>query len=293
MVTFKISDIQVEPLKNAAVELGIPNAATAKRDELEAEIKKHLALDGVLVFAPMAPMGGRDHRPSRWWQNPSLVSFVLPLLAVVIAGAAALFSGLNALADWRSADAAINQLNATIQSHLKEEGRKKVQEWQEVMVFSIIEQGTKNADKGISFEEIKNKYLVEATAVEDVDLKKEELRPLTLKRILIDLMMIGVVYQTLDDNYVVQRAWINPRPERSFLEERAKYAILHLLSTDGGRLTVPELGQVITDKLKITNEEFNALVSQLIAGNALIIDEDKKVWCVANPPRFKMPTKDH
>jgi hypothetical protein len=123
--------------------------------------------------------------------------------------------------------------------------------------------------------------------VPDLGVPKVELQPLALRRLLMDLFALQLIYQTIDDKFYLQRSVSNPRFERFLVEDRAKYIILDTLTRDGGKYNVLELGQIITDKLRINNEEYNVLVSQLLASNVVIVGENGKLYSQISAPRAK------
>lgn len=79
VVVFKLDDINETPLRNAAVELGIPNAATAPKADLVREIRNRIGGGGAFLLAP-AGVG-----------NPPPKKDIVGLISVVAA----------ALAPWR------------------------------------------------------------------------------------------------------------------------------------------------------------------------------------------------
>lgn len=258
MFKFHLEELTVDGLRKLADHLGIPKATT-NRDELLQALKSRMAAGAEIVLGQQSPP---------WYRTPAIL---ISMVAVLIAFAAM-------CSNWYSIHVAIGREH---ELHDKE----RIQRWQEVIVYKIIAEGTKTGERTISFDEISKSYVTAATQSDFVELKKEELQPLTLHRILQNLIALQLVFQTLDDKYAIQRSSLNPRADRAILEEQAKYEILNLLSREGGKHTYLELSQIITDRRKISNEEYNTIMNQLMASNLVLVGADMKLWSISSVPR--------
>ena len=218
-----------------------------------------------------------------WYKSVEIWAFIVAALALLV-------SGLDTIADWSSSATAIVQLNQELKRTNDDETRFQKEEWQEVQVFQIIQAGTKQKlgdstlMRGMTFEEIKSQYQF-ATLVTDTELPEETRKESELRKVLLNLVKSGVIYHLVDDSYAMQRASLNQRADRFYLEEGAKYAILNELALNPGTHKVPELFQSMKDKkIQVTVEEYHLLINHLISANAVLIDESGKLYSVANPP---------
>lgn len=274
-----LSDLTVDTLRRIAGTLGVPNSMQIERGQLETEIKQRLAPNTALALGLFSDP--KSVVPSallpKLWQT-------LPFWALATSVIAVLIAVVSATAGWRSSNVAVEQLGHSVARTVEEDRKRMILEWQDVIVFSIIESGTKNSSEGLSFETIRSLYISEATAASDVDVPRSELSPFTLKRILLDLLRLSLIFQTHDDKYMTVRNAPDPKFHRSFFQERAKYEILHMVSNEGGKHTVDALGKLITDRMKINNEEFDYLLNYLLTLRMIAIDKDRRVWTAANAP---------
>jgi hypothetical protein len=259
-----VDDLTVDGLRKLADLYGVPKAVTLKPDLIT-------ALQGRMATGDEVVLG---QATKAWYRTPTVMVSIVSVLIAIGAMAASWYNVSN-----------------TVSKELAEKRKGAMLDWQRVVVYKIIEAGTKDKDKdndgSMSFETIRQQYVTEAAAADGISLPKGELQPWSLRRILLDLIMTQAVYQSHDDKYCIQRSYTNPRAGRTFLEEQANYTILNLLSREGGKHDFLELGQIVTDKLKITNEEYNSIMNQLMASNLVLVGLNKKLYSIASIPRGK------
>lgn len=266
MLKFSLDDLNVEGLQKIASYYGV--STQGDRAQLVERIRQRMSVRTQVVLAEGA---------STWWKSPAIL---VAVLAAVIAASAM-------IATWYNAGTAATNLQRTIAKDLEQKQAEKVAQWQKVMVFSIIRQ----ADlKGVGLEEIRRKYIQEATTVQEVDLKKEDLQPMVLHRILMDLQCSGLIFNLLDGNYVAMRASVPPRTARMHVDELAKDVTVRAIIRRPGQLTKAEIGPIVADELKISNASFELILISLISNREVIVDEEGKLWPATNPPpRKKAP----
>jgi hypothetical protein len=255
MLKFALEDLTVEGLRKLADSYGIPKTKTG-RDELLEALKERMAKDAEIVI-------GEPKKP--WWKTASVIVSIIALV-VSAAGWAVVY--------------------LTIQKDAAQKRETQKQHWQQVIIYKIIKDGTKKQPT-MGFEDIRQKYLSEAAASNIVELTKEELQPHELDRILLELMASNMVYLNIDDNYTVQRTSTYKRADRVFIEEDAKYAILHELTINPGKHTAAELYQAIQKATSLTAEEYNALLNQLMASKMVIVGLDFKLSSITSTPQKK------
>lgn len=129
MISLELDDFKETPLRDAAVQLGIPNAATMLKEELLAALKEKLAPASALIFVPMTaptPKSGYG-----WWA---------PLVISILS---ALFTLGTMIAHWTNF--------YTNSHHYFADAQKKDDlEWSESEVYSIIENASRNDARGLA-----------------------------------------------------------------------------------------------------------------------------------------------
>jgi hypothetical protein len=251
MLKFNLDDLTVEGLRKLGDHYGIPKAVT-QREALLTALNERMSSKAEIGLGVGA---------SPWYKTPPILVSIISVIIAVTATAYAIAKDFD------------------------QKSKDRIQHWQQVVIYKIIEDGTKSGDRAIGFEDIRKQYVTEASASEGGDIPKGELQPWALRRVLLDLITTQAVYQTLDDRYAIQRSSTNPRADRASVEEKAKYEILNILSREGGKYDYSQLAQHVTDTLKMTNEEFNTLMTQMMAANMVLIGTNKKLYSIASIPR--------
>lgn len=189
-----------------------------------------------------------------------------PLLAVAIT-----FAGLVIT---------LLQMNADTNRQRADAANEKIREWQTVVVCKILQD---KRDTALTFEEISSAYVTEATKTEKLDIPKSEIQDIELRRILMHLQTLGLVYLTIDGNYIAQLSMTEPRFDRYSVDAIAKYELLGLLSTETGKYTLDDIQKKLTEKIAIRPAEFSVVSNELIATGVIVI-RDGKVWSAATAP---------
>ena len=129
---------------------------------------------------------------------PDSLTRIIAVLGLVIAIVAA-------TANWWEATGTVGLLEAELAKTNSEAERIKKEKWQQLVVFSIIEEGfaAKNYESGVSTENIQAAYLDEARMVKEVELGQDDIQPMALKQILLSLLRDQLVYQTDEGEYGV------------------------------------------------------------------------------------------
>jgi hypothetical protein len=173
-----------------------------------------------------------------------------------------------------SAVAALGWLGLELHKLRKEEEAQRVQEWQKVTDYKIIQKYFLKNRATISFEEIKTAYVTEASRSDKIDLPKEELQDLTLRKILLDLMTSSLVYETTGGKYVVNQADINKKFDRFFVIEDAAEEIIGLLHDKDAKYTAEQLKERLEKdkKIKLSSVEYDKLLLELVGKGWVTID---------------------
>lgn len=166
----------------------------------------------------------------------------------------------------------------------------KVLTWQQLVVYRIIDNPSDESAKehGLDFDTIQTKYQMEHASVKEVDLSKEDLQPLVLQKILLQLQVSNEIFKTQPDGkYKSNRGTYSRRFGRQALEDEAKYDMIGLLMTFPGNFNVNQIRTDMVKDHRITDLEFNLLLNQLIAGGMVSIDSNGRLWCVGNPMQVR------
>ncbi len=224
--------------------------------------------------------------------NPDTVRNRLSGIAIVVSSLALAASACSAWNSSRSASVSGAQLELAVKKSSEEAEKESLRKWQKTILFAVIEEGTKNKSPGMTLDEIRTKYLVEASAVKEPDIPKSELTPLALRRLLLDLLSGGLIYQTFEDKYVIQRTAVNMQADRYYILTAAQSYTLSLLCIEGGKYSLADLRQLICDKYDISSEEFNVLFAQLDASRAVVTGDDMRLWASINAPTRMLDKRD-
>jgi hypothetical protein len=183
---------------------------------------------------------------------------------------------LSCLASWWGTISTVNKNNAELEF-------RSILSWQQSLVYSLIDKGTKNKPTGMTFDEIKDKYVAAGLTEPKLKISKDKLQEEELRLVLLSLMESKLIYQTLLDTYVTGKTQQLYGVEKTFEVNRGIGSILRILSTRGGELTVAGMEEAVTKDTNITKEDYHTAVNQLIASNAVTLDEAGKLWSVSNP----------
>ena len=179
----------------------------------------------------------------------------------------------------------IHKFGVVESERAEEERKKKVREWQEVIVYNILQQRMNKERGAMTFEEIRTEYVTQATAVQGIDLKREELQELPLKKILLVLMSLGLVYEMAGGKYAIQQSVLNVKFDRVYPKSDAADKILFFVDNESGKHTIDEIDAKLRDELKLSKEEFTRILVELSSLGYIILHEDGKLYSKLKPPK--------
>lgn len=267
MLSLKLDDFKEVPLRDAAIQLGIPNAATMLKDELLAALKGKLAPESSLIFVPMSPA---SPKPSYGWWAPLIISIL-----------SALFTLGTMIAHW-------SNFYASSHRYFAEAEKKDDLEWSESEVYSIIENASRNDARGVDINGILRQYATSAKAADSQNLQKKSLTERELRKILLELLAIKVIWQLPEDRYVTVRTTLVQGGEISYEVIRGMGIVLSELVREPGRYTVDQLEKVISEKAKISNGSYHIIINTLINDGGIVRNKDGTLYSASSPP----PSKD-
>lgn len=252
MVNVELEDVSIERLRREAQRLGIDEATTKSKGVLIPEIRA-----ARLTLPPTR---------ERWF-NRSTVFSLLSLLASLAAVA-------GAWGQWWYAGSA---LATEIESMNKQEANLKKEDWQRLIVYSIIEKKfteQSNEYTGVPFDTIRSEYLAEAASVTEIDMGKNDIQPQVLRKIIFDLMQSGLVYMTYDKKYAVDLSELLPGFGRTMIKQKAGYYIISLLAQKGTKYNEIQLHSIVRAKFNLAPDEITLLIVQLKVQGVLRQDSE-------------------
>ena len=217
----KLEELTVPALMTMAAELDIPDSNTMNKNQLLDAIQQKLGVNEALIFVPV----NATQDPYKKW------SLRVSIAAGIIATAAA-------FASWCGTIAAINKNS--------DESRESAEfQWQVSIAYKIIERESKKHLLGVSLDDIRQQYVGEATSAKEVNLRKDKLSELELRKVLIQLLALKLVYQTAEDKYITARTAILPGGHLAVAINNAQLAIHAKLLTEKGRYTLEFIGNQV------------------------------------------------
>lgn len=263
-----LDDLKIEGLRQLAAKLNEAQDGTA--DEIKSRIAAKLAsaeIDQPPVIFNTGPV-------SRW----QIVLNVVQILGV-----------LGVIGSLVGAIVSLRTLNNTEARNVESELERRKLDWQRVIVYDIIQQGTsKKVSVPLTFSQIRSKYLEEARTAKDVRVTEEDIQPLTLKQILLDLLSLNLIYEVRPEEseprYSTRQVVLTPHLERAIAVTPAKYEVLEILTAEGGKHTSTELAVKIADKFKLSISEARSAIVDLIVLGAVGLDKNGKLWSADKPP---------
>jgi hypothetical protein len=257
-----------EGLEKIAGLYGLSVGTGVNRDQLVQAITQRISAGNGVTF-------GEHPRP--WYK---IASFWVSISAVFLAL-------LGTIASWFTVHMAVAQLTYNVSKDVEDREKDRKLQWQQVIVYSIIDKETRKRPLGISFDDIRGKYIQEVVAAKKESQLNGELDEFTLRRILTDLITLQQIYHTVEDKYVLQKALMVQGVERALLQDHAKTVILHMLAAEPGRYTADQLAQKAVDTTGITRPEYNRIITDLMSSNAVAFDNQNHLYNRAFPKGSK------
>jgi len=165
-----------------------------------------------------------------------------------------------------------------INQSLKE---RKIRDWQQVVVFSIIE---KAGNAGISFDMIKTSYIQEAQIAKDVDIPKDSIQEGALRLVLMNLLSNQLVFATPEGRYVKWLTIPKMRLEKRTLYDSVQDKIVETVLKKPGKYSPEELHtQVLAPDRDVSLFEFYMILEGGLRAGAIYYDKNGKLWHVTTP----------
>lgn len=167
------------------------------------------------------------------------------------------------------------QINKTLKD-------KQIYEWQQVIVFSIIE---KTGLDGITFENIRDKYITEATSYEKINISKNKIQPEQLKLVTMNLKTKSLIGERFDGKFYKQVSPFRLNDITKQLESDEKYnsigdAIIDIIILNPGKYDANDLyllveNKLITEKNSIERREFDRVLNEMITNQTVLKKNNK------------------
>ena len=95
----------------------------------------------------------------------------------------------------------------SVATNYMREKENDIRTWQKTVVFDIVTQST---TPSVTFANIRQKYVTEASAYEDYDMPNHELSPASTRRILLELIRDRALIPKNNDSYSISDKTANP-----------------------------------------------------------------------------------
>jgi hypothetical protein len=211
-----------------------------------------------------------------------VLSLGIATLAIVVAVGAMKAEVVQADAASGQAAVAITALNEELRREQEDKRSAELRDWQAFVVFSIIDKGFEEQKfaSGLTFDEIRARYVQEAGTITSIEISKRELQPDALQRILFGLLTNQRIYKTHDGRFASQRSELLPGFGRQSPMEAASFEILSLVSAESGKHTKDSLQGGLADKYHLTTTEYRYVIANLISLGFVESDGDGKLYPV-------------
>ena len=174
------------------------------------------------------------------------------------------------------------------------EREKRIQHWQRVVVYKIIEDG--GPDGPADFDWIKIQYVTEAIQVADsFKLPTKEIQDSALKLALMSLISDHLISKTNDGQYAINvvsleenewRAVAMTQMQKKMAENKLVSKLYETLDRDSGKFTTDQLFREFeAERFGYKFEDFDVLVRDQIARGGIVVEpRTQRLWLRAKVP---------
>lgn len=186
-----------------------------------------------------------------------------------------------------SAVIALSSLAVTVANIRSDAVKARINEWQEVAVFSIISDAKL---EGVSFSDIQSQYKTKAGDLPD-ELPRTEIQTQALKRVLLSLLAKRAISVRSDGRYGVA---LDSTPFQAFGEyerglrmDKIGDEVLKIVLEQPGRYTKEELATLLRGRFEFTDVEFARLLTNMEHMGAIKFDGNGKITGFPQVPNKK------
>jgi hypothetical protein len=168
------------------------------------------------------------------------------------------------------------------------ERRKELQDWQKVVVYQIVDEGTGD------FDQIRVHYVIAAQQFPDFKIPKKDIQDGALRLLLLSLMESRLISITEDGQYIVNRVSLAENIMRSaaisqmqkkLAENKLLSQLFLTLDHDSGKYGVDQLYRVLkASEDGFAFEDFDALVRDFINRGAIVLSKEGKLFARNRAP---------
>jgi len=179
---------------------------------------------------------------------------------------------------------------------LRLQHQRQIQNWQQVVVYRIIEEGE------TYFETIKLQYLAQAQQLSSFHLPVEEIQDDALHLALMTLIKDRLISKTTEGGFAINAVSLEENAMKNFAlaqlqQRRAQNALIsrfhETLETDSGKYTIDQLYRLFkAEELGYKFEDFDILVREQISmsrGAVVVTTPSQKLWLRSKLPQQKPP----
>lgn len=188
-----------------------------------------------------------------------------------------------------------NELNAkAFQQNLKvfraDLDKQYILDWQSAIVYEILEKGcAEGSCSGMTFDEIKTRYVTEAASFKDIDIPKEAISSTALRRILNGFRATNVIWCTTDRRYYPVYVILQKGADKAARFEPLQYAILNFLENEKGTMDAAQICRKISEQEKVGYDEVHMGLGELTSLKVVLSTSDSKLYSRVFPPKNQSP----
>jgi len=156
--------------------------------------------------------------------------------------------------------------------YFAERREKELREWQKVVIYKIFRQNELTTQ---SFTQILEKYRSEATAFEDINLKKKEISEDSLRRVLLELVSSGILSMELADSFRLKVS--KPKQDPIELSNLMNTALVEIVGANPFVYTVDEVAKEMSPKVNVPIPLIKNSIRASIEVGYLVLDDKKRL----------------
>lgn len=156
--------------------------------------------------------------------------------------------------------------------YFAERREKELREWQKVVIYRIFRQNELTTQ---TFTHILEKYRSEATAFEDINLKKKEISEDSLRRVLLELVSSGILSMELADSFRLKVS--KPKQDPIELTEKMNTALVEIVGANPFVYTVDEVAKEMSPKVNVPIPLIKNSIRASIEVGYLVLDDKKRL----------------
>jgi hypothetical protein len=297
MFTATLDDLSALKLTEIAKHLGVLPGGSPAKAVLVAAITNHCAPGGAILMSPLTQMTTPRRRVDYLTLLVAIGTLACAGAAVVSAVLTYSIASANAASAKSAAESAttasnlyqaeLEKMRADAEEATAEREREAKSGWLEMAVYSIIGEGMKDKWNGLSIDDIKSRYterIKDAVFRKRFGVTEKDIAEDVLQNVLFSLQKVGLVGQTVEERYIIEKYAVNPRWGSMGNYLKIADAIRSILAEKpGDSYAIASLYQAVGKNLPVKYEEYHVVLSEMERLRMVRV-EDGKVISPLHPP---------